>query len=68
MICISMLSFDKFGEWAQNLMSVWYTGPEEDSPKSLNFLDFVCHSPRSKNFQASYFHNFEQAELWGQTS
>lgn len=50
------------------VLYIFITGPEEDSPKSLNYLEFVCHSPRSKNFQASYLYNLEQAQLWGHAS
>ena len=39
-------------------------GPEEDSPWPMETLEFVCHSPRSLHFQASYLHDLEQAELW----
>lgn len=39
-------------------------GPEEDNPWSLEYLEFVCHSPQSRHFQASFLHNLEQAELW----
>ena len=39
-------------------------GPEEDIPRSMEVIDFVSHSPQSRHFQTSYFHNLEQAELW----
>lgn len=34
---------------------------------SLSVVDFVCHSPWSKNFQASYFHDIQLASLWETT-
>ena len=39
-------------------------GPEEDIPRSMEVIEFVSHSPQSRHFQTSYFHNLEQAELW----
>ena len=39
-------------------------GPEEDTPRSMEVIEFVSHSPQSRHFQTSYFHNLEQAELW----
>jgi len=44
--------------------SLFVIGPEEDSPQPMEFLEFVCHSPRSLHFQASYLHDLEQAEQW----
>ena len=33
-------------------------------PRSMDHIEFVCHSPQSRHFQGSYLHNIEQAELW----
>lgn len=40
------------------------TGPDEDEPRKLEVLDFVCHSPNSKSFCNSFQHEYDTASLW----
>lgn len=39
-------------------------GPEEDEPRSLDTLEFVCHSPRSTSFSVSSQYDLDLLNLW----
>lgn len=39
-------------------------GPDDDEPKNLELLDFVCHSPNSKSFRQSFSFDYETAIKW----
>ena len=40
------------------------TGPEEDSPKDMECLEFVSHSPQSAGFLPSLSRDTDLAKLW----
>jgi hypothetical protein len=39
-------------------------GPDDDEPRNLQLLDFVCHSPNSKSFSSHFSHNLDMSTKW----
>ena len=48
------------------IIDIIYTivGPEEDSPRDMECLDFVTHSPQSASFLPSLSRDSDVAMLW----
>lgn len=46
------------------LFSIVSIGPEDDDPRSLDVLEFICHSPRSSSFSSSSQYDIDLLNLW----